>query len=416
MTRNADSPTTQPSAESSPSAASSAEPQAPAETSSEDTAGAGGEPPAPSEDTAASPAPAVSTPQAETNADAADNQDAPTSPQADRHPQPQPNPPCPPSGRGSAAGTVGSFVGRPVPAVVPRGGVGYLHRLTYLLAVAAAFGLAPLTSKLGTAAGAVALVLLGVGLALAASASANATAVIGGSLGALASGMLTAISPALAGGVLVALCFAERTGRVENGWARLVHVALAVAGGALAGLVTATYTSAEPGVRVVAVVVAAVLAALPLFVEADDPRAHALDGLAEQVPEPARQLLHRGAALCRTADESILDRPLREQVRKSWQKLLQLGQARARLASSESPAAALLLSAGVSPETGTQTSAVARRLDEQIAEHVAVLTRAFTAVDAAQAAELSLEDTALRNVKTTGESLEQVAEAIVEDV
>jgi hypothetical protein len=59
---------------------------------------------------------------------------------------------------------------------------------------------------------------------------------------------------------------------------------------------------------------------------------------------------------------------------------------------------------------------VARRLDQQIAEHVAVLRRAFTAVDAAQAAELSLDDSALRNVQCTGESLEQVAEAIVEDV
>ncbi|MBW2527944.1 MAG: hypothetical protein JRI23_27435, partial [Deltaproteobacteria bacterium] len=149
-----------------------------------------------------------------------------------------------------------------------RTSVGYLHRITYAVAVAAAFGLAPLTSKLGVAGGALALVLLGVALALAASASVNASAVIAGSLGALASGMLTTVSPALAGAVLVAFCFAERTSRVPGGGAKLAHLALALAGGALAGVVCASYEAAEAGIRAVSVVVAAVLAALPLFVEA----------------------------------------------------------------------------------------------------------------------------------------------------
>jgi hypothetical protein len=312
----------------------------------------------------------------------------------------------------------------PSPSVLPKDGIGYLHRLTYLLAVAAAFGLAPLTSKLGVTAGAGALVCLGIALALAASSSMNATAVIGGSLGALSSGLVATVSPALAGALLVSLCFAERTLRVQGRYGRVVHVALALAGGALAGLVTSTYATAELAVQAVAIVVAAVLAALPLLIEADDPRAHALDDLAEQVPEPPRGLLRQGAELCRTADESVLDPPLRDQVRKSWRKLLQLGHARARLVRSQLSAAGTLTAlpvpatapGGATAAAPTQADAVAQRLDQQIAEHVAVLRRAFTAVDAAQAAELSLDDSALRNVQTTGESLEQVAEAIVEDV
>lgn len=317
-------------------------------------------------------------------------------------------------------------VGPPPPGFypVPRAGTGYLHRLSYLLAVAAAFGLAPLTSKLGTTLGAVALVCLGVVLALAASGAVNASAVVGGALGSLSSGLLAAVSPALAGAVLVAMCFAERTLRVRGGFARVVHVALALAGGALAGIVAASYEDAEPSVRVISIVVAAVLAALPLFVDADDPRAHALDDLAEQVPEPTAGLLRRGAGLCRTADESILDRPLLEQVRQSWRKLLQLAHARARLSRSAGPAgAAPALPPAVGSTSATtptaascHADAVARHIDQQIAEHVAVLTRAFTAVDTARAAEISLDDSALRNVQTTGESLEQVAEAIVEEI
>jgi hypothetical protein len=53
-------------------------------------------------------------------------------------------------------------------------------------------------------------------------------------------------------------------------------------------------------------------------------------------------------------------------------------------------------------------------LDQRIDEHVNVLARAYTAVDTAAAAAVSLDDTALKNVEHVGESLEEVSRAMVE--
>jgi len=248
------------------------------------------------------------------------------------------------------------------------------------------------------------LVALGVVLALAASGGVHAAAAASGALGAFASGLLASVSAPIAGATLVTLCFVERTLRVREPRLQVAHLGLAMAGGALGGTVAAAYAGAELSVRLVALVVAGVLSALPLFIEADDARAHALDDLAKRVPEPSRRLLEQGADLCRAVDESLLDRRLRRQVRKSWSKLLQLAQARARLAAR---------AGGKEAGRGNrQALAVARLLDQHIARHVAALRRAYTAVDAVQAAEASLDDSALRDVQTQGESLEHVAEAM----
>jgi len=45
-----------------------------------------------------------------------------------------------------------------------------------------------------------------------------------------------------------------------------------------------------------------------------------------------------------------------------------------------------------------------------------VLARAYTAVDAARAAEASLDDAALRSVETVGESMESMSKAIMDEV
>jgi hypothetical protein len=47
---------------------------------------------------------------------------------------------------------------------------------------------------------------------------------------------------------------------------------------------------------------------------------------------------------------------------------------------------------------------------------VKALSRMYTAVDEARAAEASLDDGALRSIETSGESLEQMSRAIVEEV
>jgi MFS family permease len=287
-----------------------------------------------------------------------------------------------------------------------------MRKMIFLVAAAAAFGLGPLSSKLGTVGGAALLLALGIALSLAASGAVGAVAAASGALGAFAGAALAGGSPAIAGAALVGFAYAERTLRVRgtsaNGsraLARLAHLGAALGAGALAGSISAAYLSASITVRAVAVIVCAVLAALPLLVEADDPLAHALDGAAADVSEPARAKLREGAELRRHADEELLDRRSAREVRRTWRALLRLAESRIRLERSV---------AGRPP--GTHAERVRALLDERIADHVSVLGRAYVAIDTAHAAEASLDDAALRNVETVGESLEQVSKAMVEDV
>jgi hypothetical protein len=280
-----------------------------------------------------------------------------------------------------------------------------LNRFALFIAAAAAFGLSPLASRLGPVAGSALLVVVGVLMALAASGTASAVAITAGAVGAFASGVLGSVSPAVAGAVLVAACYAERTLRVRGATARAAHVGLALIAGAMAGAVSSHYVAAELTVRAVVVVVAAVLSALPLLLDADQPLAHALEALADALPEPCKSSLREGAELCRTAEPALLDRAATRDAHKTWRSLLRLAQARVRLerAKAERPRRA-------------PAQAVIARIDDKIGAHVQALSRMYTAVDEARAAEASLDDGALRSIETSGESLEQMSRAIVEDV
>src|SRR5262249_23473311 len=152
-------------------------------------------------------------------------------------------------------------------------------------------------------------------------------------------------------------------------------------------------------VLAVAVVVCSVLVGLPFFVDADDPVAHALGVAAFDVPEPVRAILREGAELRRHASEVPLDVETESRVRSTWRSLLKLAEARVRL--SRAPVAA-----------GTPAEAVVKMVDEKIRDHVVALARAYTAVDTARAAKLGLDDTALKDVETVGESLEEVSNAM----
>jgi len=233
---------------------------------------------------------------------------------------------------------------------------------------------------------------------------ASSLSVAGGALGAFASGMLAAASPAVAGAALAALCFGERTLRVRGGNARVLHLGAALGTGALAGVLTTSFALAAPAVRVVAVTVAAVLLALPLLVSADDPVAHALDGAARELPDPLAASLREAAELRRAAEEELLDAKTARHTRATWAALLWLAEVRIRL--SRAPGA----KGGDSP-----AAAVRKRVDERIEEHVKALSRAYTAAGAAKAAEASLDVAALRGVDAAGESLEELSRIIVEE-
>jgi MFS family permease len=288
-----------------------------------------------------------------------------------------------------------------------------MRKIAFLLAAASLFAVAPLANRFGVVASSVALVWLGVLLALFASGAIQSLTVAAGALGAFGGGVLAPISPAAAGAVLVAAAFAERTTRVRSKTARAVHVLVALVGGALAGSLSAGFASATLPVFGVAIVVAAVLAALPLLVEADDPVAHALDQAAEIVSEPAKKSLADGAELRRTTEEVPLDRATQARVRKTWQSLLKLAEARIRLERSK-PRTMIRIAEDAKPGAPSTADAVLGMLDQRIAETVTVLSRAYTAVDTANAATLGLDDTALKTVEPVADSLEEVSRAMVE--
>jgi hypothetical protein len=153
----------------------------------------------------------------------------------------------------------------------------------------------------------------------------------------------------------------------------------------------------------VAVLVAGVLVAIPLLVDADDPVAHTLEGTASLVPEPAKKALLQGAELRRNVRDIPLDRETRRHVHKTWGAFLKLAEARLRLERTRA----------VRTE-GSPAEAVVKMVDAKLADHVAALSRAYTAADTVRAAEVGLDDAALKNVETAGEELDEVSRAIVD--
>jgi hypothetical protein len=293
-----------------------------------------------------------------------------------------------------------------------------MRKATFLLAAACTFALIPFERWLGPVSGAIMMLAVSVALATAASGGLLALGVASGAIGAFAGGALGGISPAVAGACLVGAAFAERTTRVRGRTARAVHVGVAVLGGALAGSLAAGYASASLAVRAVSLVVAAVLAGLPLLIDADDPLAHALDQTALALPEPIRTSLRDGAELRRNADEVPLDRVTARGVRRTWRSLLQLAEARLRLERAGARRVGLRVAAS-DPQVGSAAppsaaDAVRKMVDQRITDSVAALTRAYSAVDTARAAELGLDDAAARSVDAAGESLEDVSRAIIE--
>jgi hypothetical protein len=290
-----------------------------------------------------------------------------------------------------------------------------MRKLSFLFAAAFAFGLAPFATRLGPVLGPVASVALAVLLACAASGGPSALAIAAGAAGAFGAGVLGTTSSAVAGACLIGFAFAERTIRVRTPLARAAHVGIAVVGGALAGILSSAYATSATAVQAVSVLVASVLVALPLLIDADDPIAHALEGSALLLRDPSASSLREGAALRRHAEDALVEGDTRKGVSRTWRALLKLAEARVRLERMRAvrPLGVRVEPTGA-PKVASATDAVVTMIDQKIADHVAALTRAYTAVDTARAAELGLDDAASRGVDAAGETLEEVSRAIVE--
>jgi hypothetical protein len=282
-----------------------------------------------------------------------------------------------------------------------------------LLASAALFGAWPLAARTLAIPGAVGFVALAVVFALAASGGPNALAAGLGALGALAAGLVSPDATVLGGAILLAGAYGERTLRVRGRGARAVHFALALVSGAIAGGLVATFGGASLALRVVAVIVASVLAATPQLVEADDLTAHALESVARDVDEPARRTLLTGADLRRQADDALLDRATSRTVKGTWRALLRLAEARQRVQRARVVRAAPT-PRGSGDQVASPSDAVLAMLDVRLSEHVTALARAYVAVDTARAAELGLDDVALRTVESAGDALDTVSRAMID--
>lgn len=277
-----------------------------------------------------------------------------------------------------------------------------MKKSALLLAAAAAFGLAPYAKSMGQVPGAAWLVLLGVALGLGSSGYVSALAIAFGATAALTGTILGSISPAIGGGILVALAYGERTLRVRSPQGKLLHVGAAFGSGALAGTVASAYTAAALPVHAVAVVVAAVLVALPQLIDADDPLAHSLEGASKLVSDPAKGSFRDAAELRRQAQDIPLDDDAMKLVAKTWTALDKLADVRVRLERTKKS------------ETNKTAGAIAEMIDVKIRDHVAALGRAYTAADTKRAATVGLDDVALKNVENASESMEEVSRAIAD--
>ncbi len=278
-----------------------------------------------------------------------------------------------------------------------------MKKALFLVAAAASFGLAPWAKSMGQVPGAAWLVLLGVGLGLGASGTASALAIAFGATAALVGTLLGSISPAIGGAVLLALAYGERTLRVRTPQGKLLHVGAAFGAGALAGTVAFAYGSAALAVHGVAVVVAAVLAALPQLIDSDDPLAHSLDGASRLVTDPAKGALRDAAELRRQAQDIPIEDEARKVVQRTWRALEGLADVRVRLERTKQ-------SEGANKTAG----AISEMIDAKLKDHVAALGRAYTAADTKRAAAVGLDDAALKSVDAASESMEAVSRAMID--
>lgn len=296
-----------------------------------------------------------------------------------------------------------------------------MRKLSILFASGLAFWLGPIvlsSSRVGVVGGSAVLVALGILLAIAASGGTFALTIAAGALAALGGAIAGSVSPALGGAILVGLAYAERTSRVRGGPMKLVHVAASIAAGACSASLVSTYVAASPAVRGVALVVSSVLVALPMLLDADDALAHSLDGAASDVSEPAKSALREGAEIRRQAHDIPLDASAARSVKKTWQALSRLAEARIRLEKTRLRAAANAeQKSGSEPYRtagGTTAESVVGMVDQRIADHVKALSKAYSAVDTARAAAVGLDDAALKGAISVGESMDEVSKSIVE--
>lgn len=222
---------------------------------------------------------------------------------------------------------------------------------------------------------------------------ASALAIACGALAAVALHAVMPYSAGVSGSIVVALLFAARTVRGRSDTIRGIGLLTSLVSGAVAAAVVSHYADAAIGIRAAAVLVAGVLAALPLIVPTDDAVAWSLVNYAREVGDAPKATLLRAAALRRRVDGEIegLSGLAQRRLEKAWAAL-------------ESTARARVLARGASADV----------LDQRIASHVDALERAYAAADERLARSAGLDDKALHNVRLEADALAAEASALAE--
>jgi hypothetical protein len=270
-----------------------------------------------------------------------------------------------------------------------------------LLAASGLFSFLPGTSRSASVAGTLLPVGLAVAFAVAAAGRPHALAVMAGAVAAFVGTIAWQMAPALGGGLVVVLGYAERTLRVRTVRLKAVHVGLAALAGAAAGALSTSFASGPSVERAVSVALCAVLTCVPLLVAADEPRILFLEAAAARLGPPCAATLLEGVELLRHVSPIAPSRDTAANMRKTWRSLERLVEARLRLHDGAA-------------EKGETAALVAAMVDRQIKEHIASLARAGVAATTIGAAEAGIDDSALRVVLAHGEALDEQSRAIVE--
>lgn len=263
-----------------------------------------------------------------------------------------------------------------------------------LLGLGATLVYAPQLASLPAVAAALVSVLVGVGLATLIARRPSPEAVGLGATGALAHSWLvgTGFSPALAFGIFLALVYGARARRAPTATSHLAQLLATAACGAAAAAVVLGYGGAETGMRVAAVVLGTLVAAMPLVMSVDDAITYELLGLARQSHGVLRFRLLKAVVVRRRMQRDVqLGRRAAKHVDQAFKALLRTARARvsARAASAE-------------------------LLDRRLSEYVRRLGRTYIAASTAHDLEEGVDDRALAALRLHGDDLEVEARAMVE--
>ena len=278
---------------------------------------------------------------------------------------------------------------------------GFLKRLSFVVLTATVLGATAWFDRLSPIPSALLLVTTTVLLACSASGGFNWATVSFAAIGAFLGAALRGTSFVVAGAVVLAAVFAERTLRVRGGVGRTVHLGASLLAGSAAMFLAQAFGARDMSLFGVAIAVGTALCALPLLIDADDAVAAELDRISKVVPANVAQELRNAAQMRRRAKDVAMDADVAKNVDGTFETLLRLAEARVRVqAASESD--------------GESAQKVAALVDGKISLCASAIRKALAASDAVRAYATARDDQELHALSAKSESIEEVSRTLLE--